>query len=284
MCRSPGGSWRAWGRRSEPTTAGSSRMRPARRPGVSRPGVMQRLGVYPPPSAAPDTPGLKAAGTVVAPGTGVQRLGVGDGVCACPKALACPGRRAAGNLFYRVEQPVRPGAPAKRCWCTGSSSGIGTITIQLAPAFGARAIPTADPSRRRSMPPPAGAGGGAGGSSSPRPCRYKLLRMTRPPGRLPGLPQPTSRWPASCWTALLLVVALVGAQWTVLHHTHASDGLAPECQVCEQAPAFAHAAPSATPVLPKLAAPTPLPAPTPTPQGRRPFAPRARGPPAFVLH
>lgn len=99
--------------------------------------------------------------------------------------------------------------------------------------------------------------------------------MTHPP----GLPRPPSRWPASCWTVLALVVALVGAQWTVLRHTHASDGLAPECQVCEQAPAFAHAAPTAIPVLPERAAPAPLALSTPAAQGRRPLAARARGPP-----
>jgi hypothetical protein len=80
-----------------------------------------------------------------------------------------------------------------------------------------------------------------------------------------------------------LLAALLGAQWLVLHHGHAADGLAPECEVCAQAPAFAHAATAPPPVVaaratPMLIAPTPY-----APSGRPAPAPRARGPPAPAL-
>src|SRR5262249_22313220 len=50
--------------------------------GVSRPDVMQRQGLYPPPAGATDIPGLEIAGEVVALGAGVTRWKLGDGVMA----------------------------------------------------------------------------------------------------------------------------------------------------------------------------------------------------------
>ncbi len=74
--------------------------------GVNRPDVIQRMGKYPPPSGAPDTPGLEIAGTVVAAGAGVDGVEVGNKVCALvagggvpnivwpPRPSACPCPRA----------------------------------------------------------------------------------------------------------------------------------------------------------------------------------------------
>src|SRR5690242_5793582 len=50
--------------------------------GVNRPDVMQRMGLYPPPSGAPDIPGLEIAGEIVALGAGVKRWTLGDRVMA----------------------------------------------------------------------------------------------------------------------------------------------------------------------------------------------------------
>src|SRR5262249_24272342 len=50
--------------------------------GVSRPDVMQRRGLYPPPAGATDIPGLEIAGSVVAWGDGVTRWNAGDRVMA----------------------------------------------------------------------------------------------------------------------------------------------------------------------------------------------------------
>src|SRR5258708_22481179 len=50
--------------------------------GVTRPDLAQRAGHYPPPPGASDLPGLEAAGTVVAIGSGVNGWKEGDTVCA----------------------------------------------------------------------------------------------------------------------------------------------------------------------------------------------------------
>src|SRR6185503_3908619 len=50
--------------------------------GINRSDVMQRKGKYPPPTGAPDMPGLDLAGEVVALGEGVQRWKIGDKVTA----------------------------------------------------------------------------------------------------------------------------------------------------------------------------------------------------------
>ena len=49
--------------------------------GVNRPDVLQRRGVYPPPTGASEIPGLEIAGTVVAAGQGSTHL-IGTKVCA----------------------------------------------------------------------------------------------------------------------------------------------------------------------------------------------------------
>lgn len=128
--------------------------------GVNRPDVMQRKGLYPPPPGASDIPGLEIAGEVVAIGDDVNNLAIGDRVCAlvsgggyaqycrAAAALCLPwpqghnAEQAAAlpetcftvwsNLFDRAR--LRAG---ERVLIHGGSSGIGTIAIQLARAFGA---------------------------------------------------------------------------------------------------------------------------------------------------
>jgi putative PIG3 family NAD(P)H quinone oxidoreductase len=134
--------------------------------GVNRPDLLQRAGQYAPPPGASDIPGLEIAGTVAALGPGASGWSVGDAVtalvagggyaeyCAAP-AVQClplprglePAEGAAlpetaftvwSNVFDRGRL-----APGETLLVHGGSSGIGTIAIQMARAFGARVIVTA---------------------------------------------------------------------------------------------------------------------------------------------
>lgn len=134
--------------------------------GVNRPDALQRAGAYDPPPGASDLPGLEASGEVVAVGTGVEGLSLGDKVCALlpgggyaeyvatPAAHCLPVpdgmdlKQAAclPETFFTVWSNVftRGGLKAgERFLVHGGSSGIGTTAIQLANAFGARVFATA---------------------------------------------------------------------------------------------------------------------------------------------
>ncbi|ABG30703.1 NAD(P)H-quinone oxidoreductase [Roseobacter denitrificans] len=134
--------------------------------GVNRPDALQRAGLYAPPPTASDLPGLEASGEVVAVGTGVTDLAVGDLVCALlpgggyAEYVATPAAHCLGvpdgmglreaaclpETYFTVWSNVfkRGGLKAgERFLVHGGSSGIGTTAIQLAHAFGARVFATA---------------------------------------------------------------------------------------------------------------------------------------------
>jgi NADPH:quinone reductase len=134
--------------------------------GVNRPDVAQRMGVYPPPPGVTDIPGLEVAGVVVACGPGGARWKEGDEVTALVSgggyaqycvahethALPIPGGLTAAEAaaipetFFTVWHNVfeRGGLKGGETLLVhGGSSGIGTVAIQLAKAFGARVIVTA---------------------------------------------------------------------------------------------------------------------------------------------
>lgn len=134
--------------------------------GVNRPDTIQRMGLYPPPPGAPDTPGLEVAGEVIATGPGVTRWQTGDRVCALvggggyaeyclaheghampvPKGLSAVEAAALPETFFTVWTNVfeRGALKAGETFLIhGGTSGIGTTAIQLAVAFGARVIATA---------------------------------------------------------------------------------------------------------------------------------------------
>jgi NADPH2:quinone reductase len=134
--------------------------------GVNRPDVMQRMGQYPPPPGAPDIPGLEIAGEVVACGAGVTRWKQGDQVMALvvgggyaeyclaheshalpvPSGLSLIEAAAVPETFFTVwYNAFERGrlAAGETALIHGGTSGIGTTAIQLAKAFGARAIATA---------------------------------------------------------------------------------------------------------------------------------------------
>lgn len=134
--------------------------------GVNRPDALQRAGMYAPPPTASDLPGLEAAGEVVALGTGVSGLAVGDLVCALlpgggyaeyvatpaahclpvPETLSLKQAACLPETFFTVWSNVfmRGGLKGgERFLVHGGSSGIGTTAIQLASIFGARVFTTA---------------------------------------------------------------------------------------------------------------------------------------------
>ena len=134
--------------------------------GVNRADVMQRRGNYPPPPGASEVLGLEVSGMVAAVGDAVSRWRVGDSVCAllagggyaeycavpAPLCLPVPGGLAVvdaaalpevvltvwTNVFDRGRL-----APDETLLVHGGSSGIGTMAIQLARAFGSRVFVTA---------------------------------------------------------------------------------------------------------------------------------------------
>lgn len=133
--------------------------------GVNRPDVAQRSGSYPPPPGASDLPGLEIAGTVVALGDGAKKHKLGDKVmslvagggyaqyCIAQDAQAMPVPEsfsmleagATAETLMTVWHNVfeRGGLKAgETLLIHGGSSGIGTMAIQLAKAFGAKVIVT----------------------------------------------------------------------------------------------------------------------------------------------
>jgi NADPH2:quinone reductase len=133
--------------------------------GVNRPDVAQRSGSYPPPPGASDLPGLEVAGTVVALGDGATKHKLGDKVMslvagggyapyviaadaqamAIPAALTMIEAGATPETLMTVWHNVfeRGGLKAgETLLIHGGSSGIGTMAIQLAKAFGAKVIVT----------------------------------------------------------------------------------------------------------------------------------------------
>jgi len=133
--------------------------------GVNRPDVAQRSGSYPPPPGASDLPGLEVAGEVVALGQGTRKHKLGDRVMSLvagggyaqyciaqdAQAIAVPSSLTmleAGatpetlmtvwhNVFERGQ--LQGG---ETLLIHGGSSGIGTMAIQLAKAFGSKVIVT----------------------------------------------------------------------------------------------------------------------------------------------
>jgi len=134
--------------------------------GVNRADVMQREGFYPPPPGAPPYPGLECSGRVAGLGPDTDGWRLGDEVCAllggggyaervavrAGHLLPLPGgvtvTDAAGlpevactvyaNVFQRAGL-----ASGETLLVHGGASGIGTMAIQLAKAYGARVACTA---------------------------------------------------------------------------------------------------------------------------------------------
>jgi putative PIG3 family NAD(P)H quinone oxidoreductase len=133
--------------------------------GVNRPDIAQRSGAYPPPPGASDLPGLEIAGEIVALGAGASRHKLGDKVMslvagggyaqyciaqdaqaiAVPASLSIQEAGAIPETLMTVWHNVFERGALKSgetLLIHGGSSGIGTMAIQLAKAFGAKVIVT----------------------------------------------------------------------------------------------------------------------------------------------
>ena len=133
--------------------------------GVNRPDVSQRQGHYPPPPGASDLPGLEVAGEVVAVGSNAKKHKPGDKVMslvagggyaqyciaqdaqamAVPPSLSIAEAGAIPETLMTVWHNVFERGALKAgetLLIHGGSSGIGTMAIQLAKAFGAKVIVT----------------------------------------------------------------------------------------------------------------------------------------------
>jgi putative PIG3 family NAD(P)H quinone oxidoreductase len=134
--------------------------------GVNRADLMQRQGHYPPPKGESEIPGLEVSGTISAIGSAVIGWSVGDQVCALlagggyaeqvavpvgqllpvPTGVGLIEAAALPEVVCTVWSNVFMTArlqPGELLLAHGGSSGIGTMAIQLAKAFGSRVAVTA---------------------------------------------------------------------------------------------------------------------------------------------
>ncbi|MFI6297669.1 NAD(P)H-quinone oxidoreductase [Nonomuraea sp. NPDC050790] len=133
---------------------------------VNRADVLQRLGFYNPPPGDSAYPGLECSGVVAEVGADVEHFKVGDRVCAL---LGGGGYAEQVTVPWQQVMPVpdnvslTEAAALPEVVCTvwsnvfmtarlrrsdtllvhGGASGVGTMAIQLAKAFGSRVIATA---------------------------------------------------------------------------------------------------------------------------------------------
>ncbi|GAA3078965.1 NAD(P)H-quinone oxidoreductase [Streptosporangium carneum] len=133
---------------------------------VNRADILQRQGRYNPPPGASPYPGLECSGVVAEVGSDVEGFRVGDRVCALLAGGGYAERVAVPwQQLMRVPDGVdlveAAGLPEVACtvWSNvfmtarlrkgetllvhGGASGIGTLAVQLAKAFGSRVVVTA---------------------------------------------------------------------------------------------------------------------------------------------
>ena len=134
--------------------------------GLNRADLLQRRGRYPPPPGAPTHLGLEVAGTIAAVGADVERLHVGERVCALlegggyaeyvavdarqvlrvPDGLSLVEAASLPEACFTVWSNVfQRGAlrGEETLLVHGGASGIGVMAIQLASALGATVYVTA---------------------------------------------------------------------------------------------------------------------------------------------
>jgi putative PIG3 family NAD(P)H quinone oxidoreductase len=139
--------------------------------GINRADLAQREGHYPPPAGAPDWPGMELSGKILAIGDEVEGWHAGDRVCALVPGGGYAERAVvdAGLLLpvpSNIDLVDAAGIPEAACtvWANvfmaaglregqsllvhGGSSGIGSLAIQLAAAFGVTVFATAGSAKK----------------------------------------------------------------------------------------------------------------------------------------
>ena len=140
--------------------------------GINGPDMMQRKGLYPPPKGATELLGLEVAGEVVAVGKDARGWSVGDPVCALtngggyaeyvpadathclpiPKGLspveAATFPEAYCTIWSNIFLPPTSLQPGETFLVHGGAGGLGTASIQLGKAFGAKVFATDSPAER----------------------------------------------------------------------------------------------------------------------------------------
>ncbi len=133
---------------------------------LNRADLMQRAGDYPPPPGAPEWMGLEVSGVIVKVGAKTEnKWKIGDRVCALlggggyaeyvavrwdmvmpvpeglsmAEAAALPEAFATAYLNLRIEADLRPGEPFMM---QAGESGLASVVIPMAKAFGARVLTT----------------------------------------------------------------------------------------------------------------------------------------------
>ncbi|MEV4455779.1 NAD(P)H-quinone oxidoreductase [Microbispora sp. NPDC049633] len=133
---------------------------------VNRADLLQRRGFYPPPPGASEIPGLECSGVIIEVGENVPHLAPGDRVCAllagggyaervavpwqqvmpAPEGIALDEAAALPEVACTVWSNVFMTARLRKgetLLVHGGASGIGTMAIQLAKAYGSRVLVTA---------------------------------------------------------------------------------------------------------------------------------------------
>ncbi len=133
--------------------------------GVNRPDVIQRQGFYPPPPGASPIPGLEISGEIVLLGDGVERVQLGQNVCALvsgggyaqyclamadhclpvPQGLSMAEAAALPETLFTVWHNVFERGWAKEgetILVHGGTSGIGSMAIMLGKLFDLTVIVT----------------------------------------------------------------------------------------------------------------------------------------------
>ena len=139
--------------------------------GVNRADVMQRYGTYPMPPTASSVPGLEVAGVIAACGAEVTRWRVGDRVCALvfdggyaefcvvpavqclpvPAQLSLVEAAALPEVVLTVWISIIEQAQllaGETLLVHGGASGVGSMAIQIATAYGSPVIATAGSPQR----------------------------------------------------------------------------------------------------------------------------------------
>ncbi|WP_443749759.1 NAD(P)H-quinone oxidoreductase [Asticcacaulis solisilvae] len=134
--------------------------------GVNRPDILQRRGLYPPPPGASPVLGLEVSGTIDEAGPGVTGWKAGDAVCALvngggyaefaavdarhllplPKGLTLEQAGSLPETVLTVYANLMEHGALKAnetVLVHGGNSGIGSMTIQMGKAIGAKVVATA---------------------------------------------------------------------------------------------------------------------------------------------